>query len=124
METILLNVAWNSVQFADKIHSKDLRQFALGLIESDLTKPELASLFNFLSDANISILEVPLEQGADRALYVKDKRARSVYSEFFDNLRSGRMKKDVFSLEVLNGTTGYAGGAGGAGVIEIEYVGA
>ena len=104
METILLNVAWNSVQFADKIHSKDLRQFALGLIESDLTKPELASLFNFLSDANVSILEVPLEQGADRALYVKDKRARSVYSEFFDNLRSGRMKKDVFSLEVLNGT--------------------
>ncbi len=104
METILLNVAWNSQQFIDKIRSRELRAFAASLIETDLTKAEVASLLSFLADSSIAILEVPLEQGPDRQLYVKDKRAKTVYAEFFDNLRSGRMKKDQFSLEVLNGT--------------------
>lgn len=104
METVLLNVFWNLEKLESKMRAKPLKEFAIKLVETDLTSAELLSLGAFIGTCNVTILEVPLELGPDRRLVVKEKRARTVYSEFFDNLRSGRLKKDVFSLEVLNGT--------------------
>lgn len=104
MQSIILSCIWNADKIAAKIQAKDLRELAASFVESDLTSSELLSLAAFLSDAKVSVLEVPLEAGLDKRLVVKEKRARTVYGEFTDNLRSGRLLKDPFSLEVLNGT--------------------
>lgn len=104
MQSIILSCFWNADKIAARIHAKELRELASTLVESDLTGPELLSLAAFLSESKVSVLEVPLEVGLDRKLTVKEKRARTVYGEFSDNLRSGRLLKDPFSLEVLNGT--------------------
>jgi hypothetical protein len=109
-ESVLLNLYWRISEFRTLLAHRDLTSFAGSLPDSNLSSQELASLFNFLNlenEVHLSVLEVPMElakQGREEILLVNPKRARIVYREFEENLRTGRLTSDLFPLEVLNGT--------------------
>ncbi|MEQ9364828.1 MAG: LytR C-terminal domain-containing protein [Leptospirales bacterium] len=112
-ESTILNLYWRLGQFRETLEHRDMRAFAAGLVDSNLSGEELASLFDFLNlenEVHLNVLEVPMEivknpkPRQQDLLLVNPKRGRIVFREFNDDLRAGRLTSDLFPIDVLNGT--------------------
>ncbi len=112
-ESTILNLYWRLNEFRETLEHRDLSAFAAGMVDSDLSGEELASLFEFLNlenEVHLSVLEVPMEIAKNPQprkqdlLVVNAKRGRVVFREFTENLRAGRLASDLFPIDVLNGT--------------------
>ncbi|MBI3395839.1 MAG: LytR C-terminal domain-containing protein, partial [Spirochaetia bacterium] len=112
-ESTVMNLIWRKNRLKEQATHAKLQTFMHSLIKTDLSLPELRTLIAFLAPdegVQINVMEVPLEAippgGAapEGRLVVKEKRARSLFNEYRDNMSSGRLRPDSFPLEVLNGT--------------------
>ncbi|MDH5657474.1 MAG: LytR C-terminal domain-containing protein [Spirochaetia bacterium] len=113
-ESMLLTLFWNRRSIGEKIPQSDLRSFAFSLFETNLNADEMGSLVSYILEKkgiNSSVLEIPLELVQKGTYYrpvnvllVKEKRSKSIFTQFEEDLKSGKFRSDAFSVEVLNGT--------------------
>ena len=113
-ESALLTLFWNRVKLNDRLPSSGMRSLAFSLFKTDMNPDEIGSLISYLvgkKGINASVMEVPLELQEKGTYYkplnvliVKDKRAKSIYRQFKEDLESGKFRSDTFSVEILNGT--------------------
>ena len=106
-ESVVLNLFWRLALYKKQVTSAPLKAFMADLIDTGMTDMELNSLAAFLSSGvHAGVLEVPLEAKnvgkRDQLLQVKDKRARGLFQNYRDGLKS--TNKPVYTMEVLNGT--------------------
>ena len=110
IESTLLNLFWDRGELAEILEDTNMALAAAGLFESDLTPEEIVSLFSVINadpELQMSVIEMPLEQAIANGtpvLVVKEQRARTVYIEYRDDVRTGVIDTDSFPVEVLNGT--------------------
>ena len=113
-ESAILTLFWNRSIINGRVSDSALRLFAFSLFNTNMNADEMGSITSYLLDKkgiNSSVLEVPLElveKGTyyrpEHLLLVKEKRAKSIYRQFVEDLESGKFRSDTFSVEVLNGT--------------------
>jgi hypothetical protein len=116
-ESELLNLFWNRREIVEALRKGGLNDLAFSLIDTNMNGDEFESLVDYLiqkQNVNGVTLEVPMfmaeKPGPNpflpktKVLIVKEKRARAVYREYLDNMRSGKFYSDSFSVEILNGT--------------------
>ena len=108
-ESVLLSLFGQIAKYRDLMKAQSMGSIALSLLDTNLTLAELSSLADALSSMHANVLEVPLEaipspQSKDPKLAVRTQGAKNLFNDFTDNLASNQLRKNSFTLEVLNGT--------------------
>ena len=108
-ESMILNLFWQRRNLVSKMPA-EMKAFAGDLIDTNLSKEELKSLFSyiFLDKVHMKVIEVPLRAqkfGKKKRLFVKETRATDLFQNARDEEFVGHSKpKHGYSLQILNGT--------------------
>lgn len=110
MESVLLNLFWQRAHYQQLLQHNALQALLSSLVSTNLTGPELESLMDFLVDNEefyASVMEAPLREivlNNKKALEIKVSRAKESFATFQGELAAGRVHRDNFSINILNGT--------------------
>ncbi len=110
-ESMLLNLFWHRAKIAEHLGDSRLQNFAMSLLETDLSQPELQSLMAYIlaKDVHMSVHEAPLALGKSQVLIVKENRAQALFQKKLKQFKKRwaemqRQKDASYTLRLLNGT--------------------